>query len=70
MKIITNNVARDIEDNKFKYRGDWYDLDDFMATTVPEFHGWDGILADTYFSATLVKVIEHGEMVIVGRAYA
>lgn len=44
----------------FKYRGWWYNLNDFMnlrynCSPIPEFKGWDGYTNDTYFSGVLVK---------------
>lgn len=76
MEIKTNNVPRDvIEDSDtdeahFVYKGEKYYLSDFMRSTDPRYAEWDGIQADTYFSATLVKFVDNYERVIVGRTYA
>ena len=56
-----------------KYRGAWYDLGEFMRVpsgALDELARWDGMQADTYFSATLARYVEHGERVIIGRCYA
>ncbi len=49
-----------------RYKGELYDLGEFMITTTP---GWDGINADSAFSATLVRYVNENEQVIVGRIY-
>lgn len=58
----------------FRYRGELYDLGEFMAgNAVPADSGlpahlskWDGHHADSYFSATVVRYVNDGEQVIVG----
>jgi len=54
----------------FKYRGDYYNLADFLTNTNPDgmFKGWHGIASDSYFSGTLVKLC--GDDVIIGRYYS
>ena len=51
----------------FRYRGTLYDLGEFMRTDLP---GWDGIATDSFFSVTVVKLVDDGEAVIVGKVYA
>ena len=55
----------DGEGSFFRYKGRVYDLGEFTRTLID---GWDGISADTMFSATLVKFVDD-ETVIVARAY-
>jgi hypothetical protein len=55
----------------FRYRGDLYDLGNFMRVSdSAAMAGWDGYASDSYFSGTLVKYVEDGERIIVGRYYA
>ena len=54
----------------FRYKGATYNLGEFMRTNSPELKAWDGIATDSYFSGTLVKMVDHGEGVIVGRCYS
>lgn len=51
----------------FRYKGTLYDLGEFQ---VCPFQGWDGFQSDTFFSATLVRYVDNGESVIVGRCYS
>lgn len=53
----------------FRYRGEWYDLSEFMISP-PELAklGWDGFMSDTYFSGIAIKIKD--DSVIVGRVYA
>ena len=53
----------------FSYRGTIHHLENFLhvnAESGSDFYGWHGAEADTYFSGTLVKVLDDGQ-VIVGR---
>ena len=61
----------DLEYNAFfKYKGQVYDLGEFMRINDNEdLEGWDGYSGDSYFSGTLVKLIDE-ENVIVGRYYS
>lgn len=63
----------------FRYRGDLYDLEEFMANLretggtrrTGGLDGWDGYMADSYYSAIIVKLADDcGESVIVGRCYS
>lgn len=56
----------------FRYKGELYDLGEFMGVhsqlnlaLFPQ--EWDGYQSDTYFSGTLVKYCNDNESVIVGR---
>jgi hypothetical protein len=51
----------------FRYRGQLFDLGEFLRTNLAP---WDGIATDTFFSATVVRYVEDGERVIVGRVYS
>lgn len=54
----------------FRYKGELYDLDEFMATSgnYPDsIKKWDGIQSDTYFSGLVIKYTPDHEHVIVGR---
>jgi hypothetical protein len=57
----------------FRYRGAWYDTGEFFPIPDhPDWRGlrWDGYQSDSYFSATLVRYVDGGERVIVGRYWA
>lgn len=60
-----------------RYRGDLYDLGEFLTTT--ELHpgaghhdlgAWDGYQSDTFFSGTVIRFVDDCERVVVGRFYA
>lgn len=63
----------------FEYLGSWYDLNDgFTADTFDEMRaiGYDGIMSDSYFSATVVKWFDsdgnympHYGEIVVGRIH-
>ena len=53
----------------FRYRGNVYDLGEFMRTLNEELKGWDGFAADTYFSGVAVKLSEDGDQVKVASCY-
>jgi hypothetical protein len=55
----------------FRYRGQLFDLGEFLLTTSGELRemGWEGIATDTFFSATVVRYVDDGERVVVGRVY-
>lgn len=53
----------------FRYKGSVFYIGDFMR--VPDsLDGWDGYQSDTYFSGIVVKYVDHGDRVIVGRYYS
>lgn len=55
----------------FKYKGEWYDIQEFTPiqdTTLAK--DWDGVQHDTFFSATLIKYVNDLEQVICGRVYS
>ena len=96
LKIITNNVPRDLMDawdlteaeraefdylnwpaidrgedsgTFFRYRGDLYDLGEFMRTggsAGDPLADWDGYAGDSFFSGVLVRFVEDCERVVVG----
>lgn len=53
----------------FKYRGEYYNLSDFLTNTSPDgrLKGWHGIANDSSFSGVVVKL--RGNDVIVGRYF-
>ena len=55
------------EGSFFKYRGQYYSLDNFMITDLED---WDGLAGDTFFSATVIKLSDCGDSVLVGRIYS
>jgi hypothetical protein len=57
-------VGRGEESASFvRYRGELYDLGEFMLSSVP---GWDGFRADTFFSGLVVRYCDDHERVVVG----
>ena len=61
------------ESTFFRYRGQVYDLGEFMAKTRynnldPKLHGWDGYKNESFFSSVLVKYDDSCEAVKVGLA--
>jgi hypothetical protein len=54
----------------FRYRGAVYDVAEFMrAPDSLALLGWHGYASDSYFSGTLIRLIDNGESVIVARFY-
>lgn len=64
----------------FRYRGELYDIGEFsrvippgsnrlhpMECDSPEFVGWMGYASDSHFSGLLVKYVNDGERVVIGR---
>ena len=57
------------EGSFFKYKGDYYDINEFMST--PEhLDNWHGIHTDTFFSAIVMLFSTGGSYVKVGRIYS
>ena len=60
----------------FKYKGDIYDLGEFMRITDTmtlhdnQLKEWDGYMADSYFSGILVRYIERDEEIVVGQFFS
>ena len=55
----------------FKFKGQFYDLGDFMATrNLDAFDGWHGYRSDSFFSGVVIKLLDDGESVIVGTYYS
>lgn len=54
-----------------RYRGQTMDLGEFMFAPDGMFPAeWDGYASDSFFSGTLVRYVDDGEGVIVGRYYS
>ena len=56
-----------------RYKGEVYDLNEFQfMPNVLTFHGWDGVLSDSFFSGILVKHMPEAnfEEVVMGRYYS
>ncbi len=49
----------------FRYKGRVYSLDEFTLSNA--FPGFDGYVGDSFFSGVLVRVVDNGESVVVGR---
>lgn len=56
------------EESFFIYKGEAYSIGDFTHTD--SFPNWHGLLGDSYFSGILIRIIDGGEAVIVGRYYS
>lgn len=56
------------ESTFFRYRGQVYDLNNFMRSTDNRFGDWQGYHCDSFFSAVLVKYDTSCEAVKVGLA--
>jgi hypothetical protein len=58
----------------FKYRNSFYHLQDFLRVaneSTGDLVGWHGYTNDTYFSGTLIQLVENDcDRVIVGRYYS
>ena len=60
-----------LDNNSFvRYRGELYDLGDFMAWDNPASptKAWDGFRSDSYFSGIVIKYTDDYERVICGLA--
>ena len=51
----------------FIYKKQAYSLSEFMRTD--SFKDWDGYSSDSFFSGIVIKIINDGDSVIVGRYY-
>lgn len=54
----------DRDDGFFKYRGNWYHLDDFMRCSDSpdsDISAWHGYHGDSYFSGVLIRLSSDGE---------
>jgi hypothetical protein len=52
----------------FKYKGNYYSLEDFVKTT--HIIGWHGYVADSYFSGVLIRLSNDGEQYQVGTYFS
>ena len=66
------DYIEDGEFSGFRYKGQVYDLGEFMRCpdSVNDFSDWNGISYDTFFSGVLVKYTNDFESVIVGRCFS
>ena len=54
----------------FRYKGNVYDLQEFILTGK-DLEDWDGVRADSFFSAVVIKLIaDDNESVIAGSVYS
>lgn len=59
----------------FRYKGNVYDLAEFMRVTdtmknCHGFNGWDGYYSDSFFSGILIRYADNFESVIVATYYS
>lgn len=54
----------------FRFKGTLYDLGEFLVTSNPALKGWDGISTDTFFSATVIRLVDDGDSVVVARVFS
>ena len=53
-----------------RFRGNWYDVNEYQRCNGKALNEWDGNASDSYFSGTLVKYADKScETVIMGRYY-
>lgn len=55
----------DAVDGFLKYRGHWYHLSDFMASSIG-FPNWDAYHPDSFYSGVFIKVSTDGEQYRIG----
>jgi hypothetical protein len=54
----------------FRYRGNVYDLGEFMRHAFPDLSGWDGYSPDSYFSGVVVRFVDDYDRVVCGTYFA
>lgn len=57
----------------FRYRGQVYDLSEFIESVPLSVHGWDAYRADSFFSGLVIRYIQcalDGDHVVVGMVLA
>ncbi len=64
-------ITEDCSDGFFKYRGIWYNVQEFQFKTRdneldPLLHGWDGYVGDSYFSGVVIHLSKDGEQFKIG----
>ncbi|MEM4408590.1 MAG: hypothetical protein QXI19_07595 [Candidatus Caldarchaeum sp.] len=71
VEVTTNNIPRPLhyaeDDEFFVYKGKEYYLSEFERTSIP---GWDAQHPWTYFSGVVIRFVDEGESVVVGRYFA
>jgi hypothetical protein len=53
----------------FRYRGQVYDLSEFIETAPPDVQGWDAFASDSFFSGIVIRYCQddiNGDSVVVG----
>ena len=60
------DYLNDGEGSFFRYRGQVYDIGEFMPTSQVELCDWDGFRSDSYFSGIAIKFNEYCDEVKVG----
>ena len=60
----------------FRFKRQLYNLGEFILPSQYEdkeqspFKGWDGMQSDSYFSGVLVRIVDDGERVVVGKFFS
>ena len=55
--------------NFFVFKGQWYDIGEFMCCDSDHFKGWHGYTPDSFFSGVLVKYVGD-DRVVVGQYFS
>jgi hypothetical protein len=53
----------------FRYKGEVYDLGEFMSPSWGRLRGWHGYRSDSFFSGIVVRFVDD-ESIVVGRYYS
>ena len=56
------------EDVFFRFKGDIYAFSEFMRTD--SFPGWDAFHGESAFSGVVIKLVDNGDKVVVGRYFS
>ena len=54
----------------FRYKGNVYDIGEFMRCESAELKAWHGYSSDSFFSGVLIKFVDDGDSVIVGQYFS
>jgi len=54
----------------FRFKGNVYDIGEFMQCEIDELKSWEGYTSVSYFSGVLIKLVDDGERVIVGQYFS
>jgi len=66
-------LSDDVIDGFFKYRGNWYHLDEFMRienNPDSEFSQWHGYSGDSYFSGIVIRISKDADTYQIGTYYS